>query len=50
MSWTAVYSLVWLRGLKQMSPGGLAVYVNGPEMVSRSWVPMATKVLFLEEE
>lgn len=47
MSWTAVNSLVWFRGLKLMSAGGLAVNVKGPDMVSRSWVPMATRVLLL---
>lgn len=31
-----------------MSAGGLAVNVKGPEMVSRSWVPMATRVLLLQ--
>lgn len=31
-----------------MSAGGLAVNVNGPDMVSRSWVPMATRVLLLQ--
>lgn len=49
MSCAAVYSLVWFRGLKLMSPGALAVYVKGPEIVSRSWVPMATRVRFLHE-
>lgn len=47
MSCTAVNSLVWFRGLKLMSAGGLAVNVKGPDMVSRSWVPMATRVLLL---
>ena len=32
-----------------MSAGGLASYTKGPLMVSRSWVPMATKDRFLEE-
>lgn len=30
-----------------MSEGRFAVYVNGPDKVSKSWVPMATSALFL---
>lgn len=50
MSCVAVYSLVWLRGWKLMSAGGFAVNVNGPEIVSRSWVPIATRLLFLHKK
>jgi hypothetical protein len=31
-----------------MSFGGLAVKVNGPVIVSKSWVPIATRDLFLK--
>lgn len=46
----AVYSLVLFRGLNLISEGRFAVYVKGPDKVSKSWVPIATKVLFLNVE
>lgn len=46
----AVYSLVWLRGLNLISEGGKASQLKGPSSVSRSWVPMATKVLLLKNQ
>lgn len=46
----AVYSLVLFRGLNFISEGRFAVYVKGPDKVSKSWVPIATKVLFLNVE
>lgn len=42
----AVNSLTWLRGWNLMSLGGWAIYRNGPLIVSRSWVPMATRDRF----
>ena len=44
MSSAALNSLVWLSGTNLMSSGFRASYLNGPLMVSRSWVPMATRV------
>ena len=46
----AVYSFALLRGLNLISEGRFAVYVNGPDRVSKSWVPMATSALFLKVE
>lgn len=46
----ALYSLSWFNGLNLISGGGLAVYINGPEIVSRSWVPIATNDLFLKRK
>lgn len=46
----AVYSLVLFRGLNLISEGRFAVYVKGPDKMSKSWVPIATKVLFLNVE
>lgn len=46
----AVYSLDWFKGLNLISEGALAVKVNGPETVSKSWVPIATNALFLERK
>jgi hypothetical protein len=43
----AVYSVVLFRGLNLISEGRFAVYVNGPDKVSKSWVPIATNALFL---
>lgn len=46
----AVYSLVLLRGLNLISEGRFAVKVKGPDKLSKSWAPIATKALFLNVE
>ncbi len=43
MSWTAVNSWVWLSALNLICSGGCAIYLKGPRIESRSWVPMATR-------
>lgn len=43
----AVYSRDWFKGLNLISEGAFAVKVNGPEMASKSWVPIATNALLL---
>lgn len=47
MSSGAVISFCWFRALNLISLGGKASYTKGPCIVSKSWVPIATSVLFL---